>query len=125
MRRTLALSLLLLAVGLMPAATQAGAEVRHTTHAALRGRASEVPKDVPGAWWATVQKDVEASEYQVTRNVRAALPGDPAEHQAANRAHNLRTHFTRQGARLVARSEAAPAWSVSLGLAAKIGRAHV
>ncbi len=41
--------------------------------------------------------------------------------QAPNRAHRLRTYFDPQGARVVERSAAEPAWSVHLGLAA-IGR---
>ena len=73
---------------------------------ALQAGASTVP-DVPGAdaaWWAAAQEEIRQSEYHVTWQDRTYLPDMAAAYQAPNRAHNLRTYFTPQGAVVIPRA---------------------
>ncbi len=80
-----------------------------------------LPKDAGDDWWSEVQQDLQASEYNATRST-GTLPRDATGvFQAANRAQNLRTHFTSQGPRLEPRSGTTAPWSVNLGLSA-LGR---
>ena len=68
-------------------------------------------------WWASVQKDIGRSEYQVTWQDRTYLPDLPAVYQAPNRAHNLRTYFTPAGVRIIPRTGDGAAWEWGFTLA--------
>lgn len=73
-------------------------------------------------WWATVQKNIYQSEYQVTWQSQASGEDMPAAYQAPNRAHNLRTYFTPTGLRIIPRTCnigetcSIPAWGLDLAL---------
>jgi hypothetical protein len=65
---------------------------------AAEGASAGLPKGIPGDWWASVQKDIRQSEYEITWQEQTALdasasPGQArrAAYQAPNRAHDFRT----------------------------------
>ena len=87
----------------------------------LNPAAAAPPEGVSGDAWASMLQDIETREYQVSPGSASGEADSLATLQAPNRAHHLRTYFDPQGARVVERSAAEPAWSVHLGLAA-IGR---
>jgi hypothetical protein len=74
---------------------------------------ANLPRGIPGDWWAKVQHDIQQSEYHITWQEQTAM-ADPsasprhapaAAYQAPNRAHSFRTYFTPDGVRLVPRTQ--------------------
>ncbi|MBN2562703.1 MAG: FG-GAP repeat protein [Phycisphaerae bacterium] len=75
-----------------------------------------LPAGARASWWATVQENIQQSEYHVTWQDRTKLADVPAAFQAPNRAHNLRTYFTPQGIRVIPRTGDGLAWQWGLTL---------
>ncbi|MBN1954057.1 MAG: FG-GAP repeat protein, partial [Anaerolineae bacterium] len=100
-------SLLMTSLLVSPAPTQAGEQTPTTA-------------PVPTGWWSAVQEDIRQSEYQITWQAATYLPDVPAAYQAPNRAHDLRTYFTPEGAVVIPRvwpeGTDAPSWQLGLGL---------
>ena len=101
------------AVQAAPAETGDGEPEAPTAAIAVSPRIKpDLPPGVGADWWAMAQEDIRQSEYQVTWQDRAFLVDvanpsamlSPGAYQAPNRAHNLRTYFTPQGARIIPRS---------------------
>ena len=111
----LGIPLLLLAGGVAPAAGPAASRGSHAEPSAAR------PQAATEHWLRALRQTLEAGEYHVSWSAETGLPALPAAYQAPNRAQNVRSYFTPQGALLVSRSAAAPTWSVDLGLKA-VGR---
>lgn len=87
------------------------------------------PPDVSSDWWSAVQEKIRKSEYNVTWQEKTYLPDATASWQAPNRAHNLRTYFTKAGFQVIPRSSDIPAWRwglslVSFGFAGNSGLAE-
>ena len=83
------------------------------------GRSEEavsLPEGVSAGWWATVQGDINKSEYRVMWQHHTYLPDLPAAYQAPNRAHNLRTYFTPTGILAIPRSGDSAGWEWGLEL---------
>ncbi len=72
--------------------------------------------DVPQDWLFRAQQNIAQSEYNVTWQDHAALPGLGAAWQAPNRAHDLRTYFTSAGPRVVRRTDEVGSWTWGLEL---------
>jgi len=82
----------------------------------MAARLSDPPADVPDDWLSAAQKNIEKSEYHVTWQEKTCLPELAGALQAPNRAHNLRTYFTKKGIRVVPRTSAKPEWEWGLRL---------
>jgi PKD repeat protein len=67
-------------------------------------------------WLATVQEGIQKSEYSMTWKEQTYLPDIKAAYQAPNRAHNMRTYFTRDGIRVIPRTSTNPDWTWGLSL---------
>ncbi len=78
------------------------------------------PLDPPAvsdaSWWSDVQRQIEASEYEITWQDRAVLPDLDGAWQAPNRSQNLRLFFTEEGLRAIRRTEVEPTWELGLAL---------
>jgi len=82
---------------------------------ALSEKAAAAESVASGDWFSSVQADIQRSEYNLSR-VDGNLKG---EHQAPNRANDLRTYFTASGIRLTSRSEAG--WNLELSPGQPVG----
>ncbi len=89
-----------------------------TTRAKAVPAAPSTPgADVPRDWWATVQKEIAQSEYNVTWQDHSSIPELGAAWQAPNRAQDLRTYFTTGGPRVIRRTAGAGSWTWGLEIA--------
>lgn len=116
-----------LAAGVSVTQNNQSVRAASVTHGAKQPSAIEQPasppREVTDTWWSGIQADLKTSEYHATWTDAPTLPSIDAAYQAPNRAQNLRTYFAPNGAHLVSRNEAAPTWSVNLGIHS-IGRGH-
>ncbi len=80
------------------------------------------PAAIPSSWWREVQQDLQKAEYNVTWQDTTYLPDLAAAYQAPNRANNLRSYFTPQGAIFIPREwpgeASTPPWRLGLSLSA-------
>ena len=90
------------------------------------GEAVSLPQGATAGWWASVERDISRSEYQVTWQDRTNLPDLPAEsprfgigaaYHAPNRAQDLRTYFTPTGIRVIPRTGDGASWEWGFTLA--------
>jgi hypothetical protein len=72
------------------------------------------PPKTGGNWQAEIQKRIATEEYRITRQ--------KDRFHAANRANNLRTYFTKDGAQIQRRTDPEPRWKLTMRLKA-VGRA--
>jgi RHS repeat-associated protein len=80
-------------------------------------QSEEPPAPPPGAteeWSAAARQAVAESEYEVSR--KEAPSAREEAYQAPNRAHNFRSHFSRDALRLVPRTDEGAQWELSLSL---------
>ena len=73
---------------------------------------------IQGDWWAKAQRQIEASEYQITWKAVTPFADLDAAWQAPNRAQGFRTYFAPRGIRVVPRVETTVDWEWSLTLLA-------
>ena len=111
----IALVLVLLAsLGPAPAGAQSGSPSQGVPQQEMAG--DQPPAGLPDDWLATVQREIERSEYEITWQEITYLADLPAAYQAPNRAHNLRTYFAPAGPRVIRRTETVPTWEWGLAL---------
>ena len=70
----------------------------------------DLPPGASGDWWSQIQADIRKSEYSATWQEKTLLPEGRPAYQAPNRARNLRTYFSGDGVRVVARTTDLPPW---------------
>jgi len=75
-----------------------------------------LPEGTPSGWWSSVQKDIRDSEYYVTWQEKSLLSDIQGAWQAPNRAQNLRTYFTTDGARVIPLTSEGVEWRWGLSL---------
>ena len=78
---------------------------------------SQLPAGVSTNWWAKARADIQRSEYRVTWQEKTRVEGLGPAWQAPNRAQNLRTYFTRDGALVIPRTDSNPTWQWGIRLA--------
>jgi hypothetical protein len=74
------------------------------------------PPATPPGWLATVQRELAASEYEITWQIGTFQPDLASAYQAPNRAQDLRTYFAPEGLRVIPRKGQAPFWECRFGL---------
>jgi uncharacterized delta-60 repeat protein len=78
--------------------------------------AIDLPAGASAEWWTTVQQNISSSEYYITLQENKGLANIKATYQAPNRAHNMRTHFTQEGIRIIPRTSTKSNWTWGLSL---------
>ncbi|MEW5763330.1 MAG: FG-GAP-like repeat-containing protein, partial [Acidobacteriota bacterium] len=74
------------------------------------------PPPAPEGWLETVQRQLEASEYEISWQTRTSLNGIPEAFQAPNRAQGFRTCFVPEGIWIIPRRPSEPSWKLGLRL---------
>jgi len=77
---------------------------------------SQADRDVPDGWLSEIEEQIATSEYRVTWQSTTRLTDLDAAWHAANRTHDFRTYFTREGIRVIPRTEDSPSWEWNLAL---------
>jgi len=88
--------------------------------ASVKRKASDIPAKadaLPDSDWSrSIQDNIRKSEYNITRQDRCVIDGEPGGLQAPNRAQNLRTYFRKDGVQITGRESAHPEWNLKLRL---------
>ena len=74
------------------------------------------PAGAPSGWTDQIQRRLQQQEYELTWQNQPVIHDLPAAWHAPNRAHGLRSYFTRDGIHVVPRTQESPSWVWSLSL---------